>query len=136
MGHEELILSYLSLTLAMFAAFGMQRTSLLLSREANVSKKVTAELMPLWFPVVWLPRVAKWALLGYIAISWGWWPAFGLLCTEIVLALRLPIPYRLYVPAFRRRIEQIRKTDPELAYSLEAILDASKLCTHRPRKPE
>ena len=69
----------------MFAAFGMKRATLLLSREAEVSSQVTAMLLPAWYPAVWLPRVAKWALLLYVALSWSWWVAIVLAILDLVL---------------------------------------------------
>jgi hypothetical protein len=127
MSHEAMLISFVLLAVLLFAAFGMQRATLLLSREANTSSQATAMLLPAWFPAVWLPRIAKWALLLYIAFSWSWWVALGLLIGELVLSAVLPIPYRLYVPTFRRRIGRLRRTNAELAKALDALLSASKL---------
>ena len=127
MTHEIMLALFVVLAVLMFGAFGMQRTTLLLAREANTSSKATAMLLPAWFPAVWVPRLAKWGLLLYIAVSWSWWVALGLFVAELVLSAVLPIPSRLYLPLFRRRIEQLRGEHANLANSLEALLNASQL---------
>ena len=127
MTHGTMLWLFVALAALMFGAFGMQRTTLLLAREANTSSKATAMLLPAWFPLVWLPRSAKWGLLIYIAISWSWWVALGLLVTEVVLSAVLPIPHRLHLRLFRRRVEWLKIQHTGLGNSLEALLDASQL---------
>src|SRR5436190_489643 len=105
----------------------MQRTTLLISREAGLPSKIGALLLPGWFPVVWLPRITKWLALLYVALSWSWLLAIGLLVADTVLSAVLPIPYRAYVPSFRRRIAEIKHSSPETAAALEAMLNASTL---------
>jgi len=118
---------FIALAMLTFGAFGMQRTTLLLAREANTSSKATAMLLPAWFPLVWLLRLAKWGLLIYIAVSWSWWVALGLLAAELILSAVLPIPHRLHLRLFRRRVEQLKIQHEGLGSSLEALLDASQL---------
>ena len=127
MNHQVMLISFIFLATLLFAAFGMQRATLLLSREANTSSQATALLLPVWFPIVWIPRIAKWILLIYIAISWSWWIAIGLALGEIIISSFLPIPYRLYLPIFRRRISQLRQTNTELANALDSLLNASNI---------
>lgn len=127
MTQEIMLVLFIALAVLMFGAFGMQRTTLLLAREANTSSKATAMLLPAWFSIVWLPRLAKWGLLFYIAYSWSWWVALGLLAAELLLSAVLPIPHRLYLSVFRRRIEQLRGEHSNLANSLESLLNASQL---------
>lgn len=127
MDHQLLLVAYGVLFVPVFAAFGMQRTTLLLSREAEADAKTVAYLLPAWFPVVWALRLCKWGLLIAIAASWslGW--AIGLFVIDLLLSSILPIPYKVYVPAFRTRIEQIKRIDPGLGDALERTLNASNL---------
>lgn len=122
-----MLTSFAILAFLTFAAFGMQRTTLLLSREANTSSRYTAMLLPAWFPAVWLLVIAKWVLLLNIAVSWSWLMATGFLIGEFSLSAVLPIPYQIYMPTFRRRIVQLRSKNPELADTLDALLKASKI---------
>lgn len=127
MTYQFLVVAYGVLFVAVFAAFGMQRTTLLLSREANTDARTMALLLPAWFPAVWALRLCKWGLLIAIAASWslGW--AIGLFVLDIFLSSMLPIPYRVYVPAFRARIDQIKQANFELGNVLERTLNASSL---------
>lgn len=127
MTHETMLMLFAALAVVMFCAFGMQRTTLLLAREAKTSSKATAMLLPKWFPLVWLPRIAKWALLFYIAVFWSWRVALGLLAVEVVLSAVLPIPHRFHLRLFRGRVEQLKAEHAGLAASLEELLNASQL---------
>ena len=127
MTHEMMLVLFIALAAIMFFAFGMQRTTLLLAREANTSNKATAMLLPKWFPAVWLPRIAKWALLLYIAVFWSWWVALGLFAVEAFLSAVLPIPHRFHLGLFRKRVEQLKLEHAGLGASLEELLNASTL---------
>jgi hypothetical protein len=54
MSHQTLVVAFAVLFLVNFAAFGMQRATLLMSREAGVPSQISALLLPSWFPAVWL----------------------------------------------------------------------------------
>lgn len=110
-----------------FLAFGMQRTTLLLAREVDAPSDATAILLPMWFPVVWLPRLAQWALLVYIGSNWSWWLAISLWIASVGLSAFLPIPHKAYFPAFRKRLGQVRLANPETADALQHVLDTSTL---------
>ncbi|MDA0738194.1 MAG: hypothetical protein O3A59_04485 [Nitrospirae bacterium] len=105
----------------------MQRATLLMSREASIPYQAASLLLPTWFPAVWLARLAKWGTLILIALSWSWGVAAGLLVADFVLAAALPIPYHVYVPAFRKRIVQIKAQDAEVGTALETMLNDSKI---------
>lgn len=127
MNHQILVAMFVGLFLAEFAAFGMQRATLLMSREASVPYQVAALILPTWFPAVWLVRIAKWGALLLIAFSWSWGIAAGLLVADFILSAVLPIPYHAYIPSFRKRIAQIKAQDAEAGAGLEAMLNASKI---------
>lgn len=84
-------------------------------------------LLPAWFPAVWFLRIAKWGTVLFIGFSWNWAVAGILIVADMVLAAILPIPYRVYVPSFRKRIAQIKDADAKSGEVLEAILNASKI---------
>lgn len=127
MNHQILIVIFVAAFMLEFAAFGMQRATLLLSREAEIPYQVVAALLPYWFPAVWVLRITKWGVLIGIAFSWSWGVAIGLLIADSFLAAVLPIPYGMYVPSFRKRIEQIKQIDFESGEFLERVLNASKI---------
>lgn len=127
MNHGLLIGTFVVLFIAEFAVFGMQRATLLMSREADVPNRVAALLLPAWFPAVWIVTIGKWASLIAIGYSWSWVIAGGLVGAGILLSAILPIPYRAYVPGFRKRIAQIRERDGQVAATLEAMLNASRI---------
>ena len=126
------IILFVVLACVVFLAFGMQRTTLLLSREANAPAGSTALLLPMWFPAVWLPRVGKWALVLYIGTTWSWPLALGVAVADFLLAVFLPIPHRMYVSLFRRRIDQLRSSNPEIAHALDELLRSSSLTKRTP----
>lgn len=127
MSHEILIAMFVAFFLLEFAAFGMQRATLLMSREAGIPYQVTSLLLPKWFPAVWLVRLSKWGTVLLIAIFWGWGISVGLIVADFVLSAALPIPYQIYVPAFHKRIVQIKAQDAEIGTALESILRDSKI---------
>lgn len=122
-----LIAAFVVLSLIEFAAFGMQRATLLMSRETGVSSQISALLLPSWFPAMWLVIIAKWGTLLLIGFSWNWWVAVSLAVADFVLSSVLPIPYSVYVPSFRKRVAQYKSSNTEVGAVLEAMLDASKL---------
>ena len=127
MSHEALIAVFVAVFLLEFAAFGMQRTTLLLSREAGVPYQVAAALLPTWFPAVWVLRITKWGTLLFIAFSWSWGIAAMLFVADCILSAVLPIPYAAYVPNFRKRITEIKLQDTEAGEYLEHMLNTSKI---------
>jgi hypothetical protein len=127
MNHAFLLSTFVALSVAEFALFGMQRTTLRMSKEADVPSRVGALLLPRWFPAVWIVTIGKWASLIAIGYSWNWLIAGGLVGAGILLSAVLPIPYRAYVPGFRKRIARIREKDGQAAATLEAMLNSSKL---------
>ena len=127
MNHETQLIVFGVAFILEFGAFGMQRATLLMSREAGVAPQIGALLLPSWFPIVWLVRLAKWAVLCYIAFAWSWGVAGGLLLANFILSAILPIPYSLYVPTFRSRVNEIKVNDVEAGQALEQMLNLSNI---------
>lgn len=127
MSYKILLVVFIVTFVLEFAAFGMQRATLLLSREASIPYQHAAALLPKWFPVVWLLRVIKWGVLIYIATSLSWWFALALFIGDFLLSAILPIPYNLYAPTFRKRINQIKCENEAAGEYLEQIFHSSQL---------
>jgi hypothetical protein len=128
MTHQTLIVVFIIAFLLLFAAFGMQRATLLLSREASIPYQHAAALLPRWYAtVVWLLRFVKWSLLLYIAISWSWWIALAIFFGDFLLSTVLPIPYSFYAPIFRKRIAQIKREDMDVGEYLEQVFQSSRM---------
>jgi hypothetical protein len=127
MSQIVLIATFVMLFTIKFLAFGMQRATLLISRESGVPPKFSALLLPAWYPAVWLVIAAKWGTLLLIALNWSWWIAGALALVELFLSSILPIPYKAYIPSFRRRVEQHKNSDPALGKALEAMLNSSRI---------
>jgi len=127
MNYETLLIAFGAAFILEFLAFGMQRATLLMSREAGVAPQIGALLLPSWFPIVWLFRLVKWAILCYIAFAWSCVVAGGLLAADFVLSAILPIPYSAYLSAFRSRINGIKASDADAGHALEQMLNSSKI---------
>lgn len=128
MSHQTLLTAYAILFLIVFAAFGMQRATLLISRESGLPpQQLGALLLPPWFPFVWLPRIAKWGVLVLIGVHWNWWVALGVLITDFLLSSVLPIPYKIYARSFRNRVAHMKRGDPNAAAALEKMLTGSRV---------
>lgn len=127
MNHEILLIAFGAAFILEFGAFGMQRATLLMSREAGVPPKIGALLLPSWFPIVWLVRLIKWAVLCYIAFTWSWVLAIGLIVADFILSAILPIPYSVYIPFFHSQINKIKANDIEAGDALEQMLSLSKI---------
>lgn len=127
MSHQILLITFTACFILEFAAFGMQRATLLISREADVPRQIGAMLLPSWFPMVWLVRLCKWGILVSVALTWSWGIAISLLVANIILSSILPIQYSAYIPFFRKRVLQIKQLDITAGTALEEMLNSSKI---------
>ena len=122
---HPLVMAFTSLWTIEFYLFGMQRASLRISRHNNVEwKGIGEQLLPNWYPLTWIVRIAKYGLLGAILILLGWKLAAGLLVIDFVLSLIIPVPYRLlYKRTFRKKAEKIKSIDEEAGQLFTEMLD-------------
>ena len=127
MSHGTQLVLFVACAIINFWAFGMQRTTLLLAREAGVPQQLTAGMLPAWFPVIWVTIIGRWILLAYTAFSWSWLVAAGLAVADYLFSIYAPIPHWIYVSGFRKRIHQLSKSQPEIAEYLNFILSRSQL---------
>ena len=124
---EISLLVFAIVLLLELVAFAMQRTTLLISRELNVSPKITELLLPKWFPLVWAVRILKWLVLIYIGYFISIWIAVGLLVLNVILSTFLPIPYQKFVSIFKKRIEELKTIDLEAGEELEQMLEMASI---------
>ena len=118
------VLSYAGVWVVYFLLFGMQRATLLISRNAGFEWRGGGELLlPTWYPVTWLAIIAHWGLLGAMVFFWDWRYALGVGFAGYVLSVVLPIPYSMYMPIFRNRANQISEVDRDIGGALKAMLD-------------
>ncbi len=105
--------------------FGMQRASLKISRHNNVEwKGIGEQLLPNWYPLTWIAKIAKYGLFVAILIVIDWKLAIGLLVISFILSTILPIPYRLlYKKTFRKKVERIKSIDQEAGQFFTEMLD-------------
>lgn len=125
--HKTLIITFAIIFIVEFVAYGMQRAILEMSREAGLPYQVAAIMLPSWYPAVWILRIAKWAVLIFIAFTWSWIVAGGLLFADFVTSSILPIPYQAYVSSYQKRIDQVKHIDHETGQLLESMLNGSKI---------
>lgn len=106
MSDTELITAYVLTEIVLLYFFMLQRTARLVCRSAGFHERYASAMMPVWYPLAWLPRISAWALLGAI-----WWTAgFGLAAVCGALAFLasavLPIPHALFFRRLREGLWQ------------------------------
>lgn len=122
---HPLIITFIVIWVLEFYLFGMQRASLIISRNNNVEWLSFAEqLLPSWYPLTWIVRIAKYGILLVIFIVINWKPAIILLVVGFILSSILPIPYKLlYKRAFRKRVRKIQSIDQEAGHMFTRMLN-------------
>ena len=118
--------AYVVVWIIHFALFGMQRATLLNSRNAGIEWRGGGKLLlPRWYPVTWLVIIGQWALLIAMAVFWDWKIALGLAIGGYVLSVVVPIPYQVYKGIFRRRVKELMRQDPQVATQLLQMLEGT-----------
>lgn len=109
-----------------FLLFGMQRGTLLISRNAGIEWKGGGELLlPKWYPITWIFIISKWGFLLAMAYYADWKYALGLAIISFFLTMIVPIPYRLYKGIYRQNVTSIMQKDPILGIRLKIMLDGA-----------
>ena len=111
MSDTELITAYVLTEIVLLYFFMLQRTARLVCRSAGFHESYASAMMPVWYPLAWLPKILAWALLGAI-----WWTAgfrLAVVCGALALLASavLPIPHALF---FRRLREGLRQNQLSL----------------------
>ena len=118
------IVTFFIIWIVEFILFGMQRATLLISRNAGIEWRGGGELLlPRWHQITWLIKISKWALLIVMAIYLDWKYALGLTIGGFILSTLLPIPYSKYKGIFRKRVKQLMVQESNLAIQLERMLN-------------
>ncbi len=122
--HQYLLLAcYAGLAAFEAVGFCIQRVALELVRTTGVPEEAAAQLLlPSWFPLLWLSRLARWGLLVYIWITWDWRWAVGLWVGFFLATAVMPIPRGLVAGGLRRRLAKRGAAAPDVAAALEAAL--------------
>lgn len=108
--------------------FMMQRSSLEISRAADIHPRDGRFMLPLWYIWVWSVRIIKWGAALAIAITVHWGLALGLIAIPFVAAIVVPIPHRHFIRLFRRKVHKELGIgeNPELFRMLDDILDRAE----------
>lgn len=88
--------------------FGMQRFSLLISRELEIDPKLGRKLMlPDWFSLNILLSITKYGIFFYSLYAFDWKIALGLFALIFLISAIVPIPYKfLYTSIFSKTLEK------------------------------
>ncbi|NLA48704.1 MAG: hypothetical protein GX876_04500 [Bacteroidales bacterium] len=101
---HPLVIAFIISWIIEFYLFGMQRASLKISRHNNMEwRGIREHLLPNWYPLTWIVRIAKYGLLVAILIVLNWKLAIGLLVIGSILSIIIPIPYR---PLYKKHSEK------------------------------
>ena len=119
------VLIFLTIWLIEFYLMGMQRASLIVSRLNNVEwKGIGQQLLPNWYSLTWISRIAKYLLIIFILFNIGYKEAIVLLLSSFILSVLIPIPYRFfYKKIFRNKIKKIMLINKQTADKLSEMLD-------------
>ena len=122
---HPLVIAFIITWIIEFYLFGMQRASLRISRHNNVEwRGIGEQLLPNWYPLTWIVRIAKYGLLVAILIVIDWKLAIGILIISFILSTIIPIPYRLlYKNTFRKKVEKIKSIDQEAGQLFTEMLN-------------
>jgi len=108
--------------------FMMQRSSLEISRAADINPRDGRFMLPLWYLWSWLVRFVKWTAAIAIAVTIHWGVALVLLAIPFVISGVVPIPHRHYMALFRSKVrtDLARGENPELFQMLDENLDRAE----------
>ena len=122
---HPLVIAFIISLITEFYLFGMQRATLKISRHNNVEwRGIGEQLLPDWYPLTWIVRIAKYGLLVAILFLIDWKLAIGLFVIGFILSTIIPIPYRLlYKKTFRKKVGKIKLIDQEAGQLFTEMLD-------------
>ncbi len=117
---------YLSIfVLASFAElyfFWLQRSALEMSRRHNIDVAVGRHMLPNWYLLVYVVRIAKYGALLGLYNEEGFATALSLLAGSMILTTFAPIPHAHCKRIFEKEVEKLHDTDPMLAAKLTVVL--------------
>lgn len=86
--------------------FAMQRSSLEISRAANMNQKEGRLMLPLWYILVWPIRIGKYYMAYLIYLNFNMWASLGCLALPIIISTFMPIPHNYFISLFENKIEK------------------------------
>lgn len=120
---DPYVIIFLVVWIIEFYLFGLQRASLLITRESDLDYSTYGPLLlPDWYPITWIFRIGKYILLVVILfINWRW--SIGLFLIQFLASLVIPIPYKfLYSDIFRNKLHKLRMTNMNSSMACEFML--------------
>ena len=108
--------------------FMMQRSSLEISRAADIHPRDGRYMLPLWYILVWPVRLTKWGAALAIAFFIHWGIALVLLVIAFFVSIFIPIPHHHFIGLFHRKVhhELTLGENIELYQMLEDLLDRAE----------
>ena len=108
--------------------FMMQRSSLEISRAADIHPRDGRYMLPLWYTLLWPVRLIKWGAALAIAFTIHWGVALGLLAAAFIVSIFVPIPHNHFIGLFRRKVrrELALGENAEFFQMLQNILDRAE----------
>ena len=109
--------------------FAMQRSSLEISRAADIHPRDGRMMLPYWYLWSWPARLIKWGAAIAIGVTVHWGVAVGLLAVPFVLSATIPIPHRHFIRFFRQKVRaDLARGENENFFSmLDGILDRAEM---------
>lgn len=120
---QILLACYAGLAMIEAGGFCIQRVALEVARLTHAPQEIVDQLLlPSWFPLLWVERLARWGLLIYIAVTWDWKWAVGVWLGFFLATAVMPIPRGFIVGRFRKRLQKRAAAAPDAAAVIESAL--------------
>ncbi len=107
--------------------FLMQRVPLSVSRENGIDPRIARSMLPPWYGLVWLFKVAKWVSIVLIWQVFGWVMAVACIAIPFILSAVLPVPFSHFANILEKHLHrELVGGNPEVAGHLLAALKSSR----------
>jgi hypothetical protein len=99
MSQQSLIYLYIVFFVITFFLFAIQRTALLIARSLG-EYQLSKAMLPRWFPIAWIFILGKYVIAFMIGYEYNVLYAIGLVVSDYVLSVILPMPHRTIAKMF------------------------------------
>ena len=125
---QILYTTFVAAAVAELYFFMMKRSSLEISRAAQIDPREGRSMLPLWYIWLWPIRLIKWGAALAIAMTIHWGLALILLAIPFAISFVIPIPHRHFIAFFRRKVRNdvARGENPEFSGMLSELLDRAE----------